>query len=435
MALGGGTFLTQNKVLPGSYINFISAARASANLSDRGYAAMPLVLDWGVDGEVFTVESADFQKESLKIFGYPYTHEKLKGLRDLFKNIRTAYLYKLNNGEKADSIYATAKYKGIRGNDLKIVISTNIDDDTKYDVQTFLGTMKVDTQTVGAMNELTSNDFVNFKSSATIALTVGTPLTGGTNGPELTGVEYQTFLDKIESYSFNALGCLSSSSQIADLFVQFTKRMRDEIGVKFQTVVYRTEADYEGIINLHNEVTGENESPESLIYWVTGIAAGCAVNKSNTNKRYDGEFTVNVNFKQSELVSGIKAGKFMLHKVGDQVRVLDDINSFTTFTDVKNSDFSSNQTIRVIDQVANDIAVLFNTKYLGEVPNDKAGRISFWNDVVKHHQELEKIRAIEDFNADDVVVSKGDTKKSVVVSDVVMPTNAMAQLYMTVTVA
>lgn len=29
MALGGGTFLTQNKVLPGAYINFISVATAS----------------------------------------------------------------------------------------------------------------------------------------------------------------------------------------------------------------------------------------------------------------------------------------------------------------------------------------------------------------------------------------------------------------------
>ncbi|MGL4791300.1 MAG: phage tail protein, partial [Anaerotignaceae bacterium] len=63
MALGGGTFLTQNKVLPGSYINFISAARSAATLSERGYCAMALELDWGVDGEIFTVESSDFQKE------------------------------------------------------------------------------------------------------------------------------------------------------------------------------------------------------------------------------------------------------------------------------------------------------------------------------------------------------------------------------------
>ena len=35
MALGGGTFVIQNKKLPGSYINFVSAAKASATLSER----------------------------------------------------------------------------------------------------------------------------------------------------------------------------------------------------------------------------------------------------------------------------------------------------------------------------------------------------------------------------------------------------------------
>ena len=55
MALGGGVFLTQNKVLPGSYINFVSAARASATLSDRGVVALPIALDWGKEGEVFTI--------------------------------------------------------------------------------------------------------------------------------------------------------------------------------------------------------------------------------------------------------------------------------------------------------------------------------------------------------------------------------------------
>lgn len=112
MALGGGTFLVQNKVLPGSYINFISAARASANLSDRGYAAMGLELDWGVDGEVFTVELADFQKDSVTLFGFDYTSDKLKGLRDLFLNAKTLYAYRLNSGQKAQNDFCTAKYSG-----------------------------------------------------------------------------------------------------------------------------------------------------------------------------------------------------------------------------------------------------------------------------------------------------------------------------------
>ena len=49
---------------------------------------MALELDWGPEGEVFEVTNGDFQKNSLKIFGYDYTAEQLKGLRDLFLNIQ-----------------------------------------------------------------------------------------------------------------------------------------------------------------------------------------------------------------------------------------------------------------------------------------------------------------------------------------------------------
>lgn len=434
MALGGGNFLVQNKVLPGSYINFISASRASATLSDRGYAALALELDWGADGEVFRVDSGDFQKESAKYFGYDYTHPKLKGLRDLFKNIKTGFFYKLNNGAKAANTYATAKYSGTRGNDLKVAIEVNIDDDSKYDVITYLGASQKDVQTVSSASELVNNDWVTWKSGIELEPTAGMPLTGGTNGSAVTGEAYQTFLDKIERYSFNTLGCLSVEPTIIDLYVQFTKRMRNEVGVKFQTVVYKTPVDFEGVISVENTVLDEGASPASLVYWVTGASAGCEVNKSNTNKFYDGEFEVDTDYKQSELEAGILGGKFMFHLVGDDVRVLEDINTFTSFTDEKNSDFASNQTIRVLDQIGNDIAVLFNTKYLGNVPNDNAGRIALWNDIVTHHNQLQTIRAIQDFEPDQVTVEQGDTKKAVVVTDVVTPTNAMAQLYMTVVV-
>ena len=82
MALGGGTWLVQNKILPGSYINFVSAARASATLSERGTATIPVELDWGPDGEIFAVTNGEFQKDSLKIFGHAYTEEALKPLRE-----------------------------------------------------------------------------------------------------------------------------------------------------------------------------------------------------------------------------------------------------------------------------------------------------------------------------------------------------------------
>lgn len=434
MALGGGVWLTQNKVIPGSYINFISAARASVNLSDRGYAAMPLILDWGPDDEVFTVEVADFQKESLKIFGYDYTSDKIKGLRDLFKNIKTLYAYKLNKGVKASNAYATAKYSGIRGNNITIVIEANVDDPSKFDVTTLFDGNEVDIQTVAAATELITNDYVDFKADSTLTATAGAPMTGGTNG-EVTGTNYQTFLDKIESYSYNTLGCLSTEDAIKDLFAQFTKRLRDDMGVKFQTVLYNHKADYEGVINLKNKVTDEGELESSLVYWTTGASAGCAVNKSNTNKTYDGDFTVFVDYKQSELEKAIKAGEFTFHKVGDEVRVLTDIDSFVSITKDKNEDFQSNQVIRVLDQVANDIAVLFNKQYIGKVQNNEAGRIAFWNDLVAYNKELERIQALENVVADDIKVQKGNDKKSVLVNNPITPVCAMEKLYMTVVVS
>ncbi|EOY7157811.1 phage tail sheath family protein [Clostridioides difficile] len=436
MALGGGTFVTQNKVLPGSYINFISAKRATSSLSDRGIVAMPLELDWGIDEEVFQVTSDDFEKYSVKYFGYDYTHEKLKGLRDLFKNIRLGYFYKLNKGVKASCTIAIAKYSGIRGNDLKIIVTTNIDDNAKFDVVTLLDNKKVDIQVAKVITDLQDNDYITWKKDATLEATAGLTFTNGTNGEAVTGAEYQAFLDKIESYSFNALGCLATTTEIKSLFVEFTKRMRDKVGAKFQTVLYKkSDADYEGVVSVENKIKDTELLESSLIYWTTGAIAGCDINKSNTNKKYDGEFDVDVNYTQIQLEEALKTGKFIFHKVGDEVHVLEDINTFVSFTDDKNDDFSSNQSIRVLDQIANDIATLFNEKYLGKVPNDKAGRISFWNDVVKHHKELENIRAIEDFKTDDVSVELGNDKKTVIVSDTVKVINAMSKLYMTVSVS
>lgn len=435
MALGGGSYTVQNKKLPGAYINFVSVARASATLSDRGVATMPLELDWGKEGEVFEVTNEDFQKNTLKIFGYAYDHAKMKGLRDLFLGARTLYAYRLNGGgTKASNTYAEALYAGTRGNDLKIVIQTNADNDEKFDVKTLMGTTEVDSQTVSAASELVANDYVKFKTEADLAVTASTPLTGGTN-KTVDGTAHQSYLDKIQPYSYNTMGVVVTDDTTKKLYASFNKRLRDEMGIKFQLVLHNHAADYMGVISIKNNVTDSGESAASLVYWVTGLEAGCAVNKSCQNRLYDGEFTVDTDFTQTELEQAIDAGEFVLHQVNSDVRVLDDINTMVTTSDTQGDVFKDNQTIRVIDQIANDIAVVFNTKYLGTVPNDEAGRLSLWSDIVKHHQELQDIRAIENFSDSDVSVEAGNDKKSVAVNDAVQPVNAMGKLYMTVQVS
>lgn len=434
MALGGGSFITQNKELPGAYINFVSAASASAQLSDRGIVTMPLELDWGEEGTIFEITGEDFQKNSQKLLGYAYDSEKLKGLRDLFMGAKTMYAYRLNGGgEKASNAYASAKYSGVRGNDLKIVIQANADVENAFDVATYLGTVKVDSQTVTEAAALSDNDYVVFKKNASLEETAATPLTGGTN-KAVDGTAHQAYLDLIEAYSYNTMGVVTEDDVTKKLYIAFNKRLRDEMGIKFQLVLHCAQADYMGVINVANETSDSGWSAASPVYWVTGAEAGCAVNKSCQNKKYDGEFSVDTNFTQNRLKQAVKNGEFILHNVNADIRVLEDINSMVTTTDDCGAVFKDNQTIRVIDQLGNDDAVLFNTKYLGVVPNNASGRVSLWSDLVKIRQQLQDLGAIENFSDSDVAVVQGDTKKSVVVTGSITVVNAMGKLYMTVTV-
>lgn len=428
MALGGGTFITQNKVLPGAYFNFISKLTASATLGTRGVVGVALDLDWGEDGKIIDVSLEDFQKNAFSILGYSYDHEKLWALRELFCHATKLHIYKLTSGgDKAANAYAKAKCGGVRGNDLKVVISSNLDNEGMFDVTLYLGTKKVDTQTVSKASELVDNAYVEWIKSANLTATAGTPLSGGTNGTS-DADGHQAFLDKLESYTdTNVIAYAGENDAIKKLYKAYAERMRNEVGVKMQAVVYNLKADSYSVVNIKNSA--------DIVYWVAGVVAGTAVNKSADNMAYDGELEVNTDYKQSELKECIKNGEFVLHKVNNDVCVLMDINSFTSFTEEEGDLFQTNQTIRVIDEIATSIATVFYGKYAGKIPNNKAGRTSLWNDIVKVLEELNEIGAIEDFIDKTVAVEQGDTKKSVVVEAEIIVVNAMTHLYMTTTLS
>ena len=439
MAHGGGTWLTQNKVMPGTYINFSSLAKATAALSDRGIAAAPFVLNWGPEGTIFEVTSGDFQKNSKTIFGYGYDAPEMLALREIFCHATKVYCYRLGSGGvKAANTYGTAKHPGTRGNDITIAVTKNVDDTSAYDVSTYVGGIHFETQIVAGASNLVDNDFVVFKKDGNLAETetAGMPMTGGTNCASITGEHHQAFLDAIESYAYNALCCPAEDATTVALYAKFNERVRDTLGSKAQLIAWQPAADYEGVIGVWNEASHGSiatVAKHSLVYWVAGAQAGVAVNRSLTNTEYDGELIVDVEYTQAELEAYIKAGKFMLHNVNGTVRVLEDINTLVTLNDEKGAIFQSNQTVRVCDQIANDVAVLFNTRYVGQVPNDASGRATLWNDIVKLVQELERIRAVEDFDSDTVTVEVGDNKKAVLLTiNGLNIVNAMSQLYMSV---
>ena len=115
------------------------------------------------------------------------------------------------------------------------------------------------------------------------------------------------------------------------------------------------------------------------------------------------------------------------------MRVLKDINSFVNVTTEKGKMFQNNQTVRICDQIATDVAVLFEEYYMGKVPNDTSGRNSLWADLVKYHEKLVNIRALDEFDEEAISVEMGESKNSVVIYEKICPVNSMEQLYMKVT--
>lgn len=341
MALGGGKFTVQNKVLPGSYINIVSAGNTSATVGDRGVVAIAMKLGKAT-GKVITLTKAEFVKDCKNILGVEYNSDAVKPLREIFCHAVKVYVYDMG------------------------------DDATVSDV-------------IGAF----------------------------------------------EPYDFNVL---CAYTEEPTQYITAVKTWREDLGKKCQVVAYNQSADHEGVVNVASTVSDEGADAFALVAWVAGAVAGANLNESCTNMKYDGEYTIVAERTQTQLEQCIKDGEFVFHLVYGEIRVLEDINSLVTTTADKSEDFKANQTIRIVDQIANDVAYMFNTKFLGKIPNDENGRVSLKADIVKHHKQLEKIRAIENFDPELVTVVQGETKKSVVVTDVVTPVNCMSQLYMTVVI-
>ena len=265
--LGGGTFITQNKVLPGAYINFVSAARAQAMIGERGKAAIAIPLSWGNDDSIFEVTADEFRTDCLEYFGVAYDSEEAKGLRDLFRNIETLYCYKLmKNGTKASNSVAKAKWNGKKGNQISTEILTGTTTGT-FDANVFFENVMVYSANVRSVEELkaTDNGFVTWDLE-TLVESERQGMTGGSDGEEITAAEHSRFLDLTESYAFNAIGCLSADKEVQELYIQEVKDMRDNAGIKYQAVVFNNAADHEAVVSVKNCV--------DAVWWTLGVIAG-----------------------------------------------------------------------------------------------------------------------------------------------------------------
>ena len=444
--MAGGFWTSQNKVLPGVYINTKSAGNVSAAIGSRGIVAICEGLDWGATGVIQTITPG----ESLYPYiGYDITNEKALFLREMMKGTDVSdgpveiLLYRPTgtNGAWATAsigtdLTVTAKYVGIRGNDISIMISASADVQDAYEVDTIVDGSVVDSQTVAAASSLVANAWVEFSGDALTA-TAGTALTGGVN-PTVAAADHSAFLGLLESYLFDIVVYDGSDATVAAAYAAFAKRMSERVGYKCQCVLAGSGKNSEWVIQIPNGVTlddGTALTAQQATWWAGGAEAGAQYNQSLTYAQYPGAVSANPKMTEAQLEAAVQAGQLAFTDTFGVVRICTDINSLTTFTVDKGEEYHKNRVMRVLNQLCNDIYRYFSLNFIGKVDNNAAGRALLRGWIVGYLQEMQANNGVQNFTADDVTVEQGNTVDAVVINIVITPVDAVEKVYVSVTVS
>jgi len=169
--MAGGTWIDQNKVRPGVYINYKSKPASLAQMGERGTVAIAWLSDWVETNKFYIIEDvSDCEK-----LGHAISDDEMLFVRQILKGTnRTAGASKIlvytlagTGAAKATAttggVVATAKNNGAFGNNLSVSVTGSA---SPYTVHTFLKGTEVDAQQASQVSDLVSNDYVDFSAES-----------------------------------------------------------------------------------------------------------------------------------------------------------------------------------------------------------------------------------------------------------------------------
>lgn len=449
--MAGGTFIAQNKVRPGAYINFKAVSAPAMSVGERGVAAMPLATGWGPDFIELYSEDLLSGKSLLKV-GCTYVDEDALIYRLVLSNTyklliaRTDLTSAASAAATVGNLVVTAKYKGAFGNRISVIIA-KVGDTSNYDVTTAVDGIGKNTQRVATIESLVGNDWVDFSvedqdESMTPTATAGTALTGGTSGIESS----QSISDAIAvlaTKTFNVLGCMSSESTVKQYIKTTIRQLREEEGRKCKAVVLDygglSGADYEGIISCkqgYKTQDGEITAAQFAAQ-LTGMSAGAELGVSLTHKVIEGAVEVVGEPKtNADIIEALKTGWLVLSQLNDGTVIIEqDINTLCNNMTDKDDSFRKNLIINTNDEIGNTIQLTWDKTYCGKVHNNPTQRENYRAALIEYFRTLEMLELIQDFDKDsDIIVNQGENLNSVVVDWWVKHVDVMEKVYMTTNV-
>lgn len=441
--MSGGTWTSQNKVRPGVYIRFTSTQGLGLMVGERGTVAICEPMSWGPVGTVQTVEAG---VDTTPYCGYDITSPNALFLQQIFLGTNRTdgaskvLLYRPTATSSAQAtattgvLTATALYPGVRGNDITIVITEEVDAET-FTVSTVVDGNVVDEQAnITNVADLVNNSWVTWSGTGAVAATVGTPLTGGNDGT-VESAAYSTFLTAIEPYKFDVLIYDGTDPTVQTAMISFIRRMNDDNGQYCQLVGANfTNPDSRYVINVMSPATlndGTKLTMQQVCWWVGGAEAGGAYNESLTYATYPNAVSTTA-MTNSQYIAALNAGQLVLAADNGRVYIEQDIDSLVTYTTDITEVYRYNRTMRLANTIANDLYQQFSTNYTGIVNNNEQGRSMFQAAIVGYLLDIQNNQGIQDFEASDVEVLPGEAINAIVVNLGIQPVGSVEKIYIAI---
>lgn len=427
-----GKWASQNKARPGVYVNLKSTA-PDVPQGLQGVVALPLDLDWGPEQVVQEITAAT---DTRPIFGEALT--SIQPLAEALKRAVKVLAFRLNanTGIKATgtvgNLITTAKYSGTTGNTFNVVIVS--EGGGLFTVNLYLGTELVEQQvSIDTVANLADSLYVDWTGTGVLTATAGTALASGTT-IAVTAGNHGTFRTTIEPYQFNTFGLYDvTDSGIKDSYKAWVIDQVENQGNMIHMYVAGYVADYEAITNVKNGVVladGTILAAAQAVAWVAGASAAAGSNGDLTYSVYEGTSDVDTKYTGAQIEAAIVAGEFVFTAKDGKARVEYDINSLTTTTAIKNSDFKANRVVRALFGWIRDVANIAEVGVIGQLDNNDNGRNVLKGRIIGYMDDKIADGTFTNFDAAvDLLISAGLAADATTIEGYLEPVGSINKIY------
>ncbi len=437
--------LGEAKERAGLYNKFISLANSRISSVKKGVVGIPIKADWGPCNELIICSDDTEIISNFGIGGTVYLARRaMKSIKQFKPYKIILYRMATEEAEQAvaiinENLKLIAKYKGNRGNNFRVSIATNIQDENMvniciYEENTMISKYTVNKTDIEGLVTTINEDKNSLITAVRLGDTelipnVSISFSGGVSGSDVKVEDYIRALAAFETAYLNTFALDGVDDEALLTTVRSWHSRIWNAGKMIQLVIGGSHTDDKdstignarskvcdnyGIINVivgGIDSEGNMYSSAEMATQIAGAIAALPLNKSITYKELDDIVDITVELSDTEIKKALQAGSFILSKDIDPetfevtIKVERGINTFTSFTAEAGKKLRKIKAISTMTTIDYDIGRYAMKNVIGELDNDDDGRAALLSGISQYLETLANAHII----SSDILVGLSET--------------------------